>query len=109
MQDRIVFEENAPAASPPSPAAIPGDPESTGKELTMKTFVIGLLAAGSLAAALPAAAETTVVKHGPAGVTVVRKIGPNRTVIIRRHGAKTVEIVKIRHHRHMAATPQARS
>lgn len=76
----------------------------------MKTFVIGLLAAASLAAALPAAAETTVVKQGPAGVTVVRKMGPNKTVIVRHHGGKTVKIVKIRHHhRHPTAAPQARA
>ena len=72
----------------------------------MKTFVIGLLTAASLAAALPAVAETTVVKPGPAGVTVVRKVAPNKTVI----DGKTVRIVKIRHHhRHPIAAPQARS
>lgn len=75
----------------------------------MKTFVIGLLAAASLAAALPAAAETTVIKQGPAGVTTVRKEGPNKTVIVRHEGSKTVKIVKIRHHRHHARAPQARS
>ena len=77
----------------------------------MKTFVIGLLAAASLAAALPAVAETTVVKQGPAGVTVVRKMGPDKTVIVRHEGGKTVRIVKIRHHhhRHLTAAPQARS
>jgi plasmid stabilization system protein ParE len=76
----------------------------------MKTFVIGLLAAASLAAALPAVAETIVVKQGPAGATVVRKIGPNKTVIVRREDGKTVKIVKIRHHhRHLVRAPQARS
>ena len=108
-----MFDENASEAAPPGFVTIADDPGFVGKELKMKTFAIGILAAACLAAALPAAAETSAVKQGQAGSTVVRKNGPDRTVIAGHHDGKTVRIVKFRHHRHLARhlapRPQARS
>lgn len=72
----------------------------------MKTFVIGLLAAASLAVALPASAATSVAKPGPASATTIAKAGPQKTLSVRKTSGKTV---KVRHHRHLTAAPQAKS
>ena len=64
----------------------------------MKKLIFGLLAAATIGAALPAAAEPVVIREGPHRTVVVHPAG--HVVVVRHHRHRVVWFDR-HHHRHV--------